>query len=314
MFRSTAVRRVGLLLLIAAGGWYVWRHVHDLAELKNFRWTYLAPLLAVHLTTLACNGWMNRDVIAQFGLRLSARQWYGLAVINALGNYLPLPQAGAALRGAYLKRLHRFDYQRYTAGVLFAYTVSLALTGVAGLVTLAWLTHRGARIAWPAWAVSAALASLFLLATPPVAALFPAARLTRLVEGYRVLTRGGGVLTRLIAVRLILTAVNATGLWLAYASIARPTGFATAAAVSLGTVASGVVNVTPGNAGAAEAAAWGSAATIGASREVAVNAALVTRATAALIIFTLGPLFVSLLRTRPPEQTPTAPANPVLVA
>jgi hypothetical protein len=109
---SRFIRWIVVAALIALAVWYVSNNLGSLKNIKNFRLAYLAPLIAVHLASLGLNGWMNRQLIAEFGLKLGFVQWYGLSAINALGNYLPLPQAGAAVRGVFLKRLHGLGYGR----------------------------------------------------------------------------------------------------------------------------------------------------------------------------------------------------------
>jgi hypothetical protein len=96
------IRLIALLALVALAGWYARHHVDDLARLRNFRWSYFAPLVAVHLAALGFNGWMNRLLLARLGVPLTFTQWYGLSAVNALANYLPLPQGGAVARGAIL--------------------------------------------------------------------------------------------------------------------------------------------------------------------------------------------------------------------
>src|SRR4051794_11300343 len=115
------IRWAAPVALIGLAAWYVSRHRDDLGRLRDFQLAYLLPLIAVHLTALGLNGWMNRELLARLGVGLSFAQWYGLSTINALGNYLPLPQAGAMVRGAFLKRLHGLGYRRYAATILFSY-------------------------------------------------------------------------------------------------------------------------------------------------------------------------------------------------
>ena len=312
MLKSKVVRGIGLVALLLVAAWYASRHFNDLGQLRHFNRHYLVPLLLVHVATLGLNGWMNRELIARLGVKLPVLHWYGLAAVNALGNYLPLPQAGAAMRGAYLKRLHQLGYRRYAATVLFMYVLSLVIVGLAGLAALVELRSRGGRAAWWAWGVFWGLASLALLLVPGAARLVPGKRLAEFAEGYRALAHGG-LIARMVVARVVLIGVNASGIWLAYHSIGRPVGWVSSLVVSLATMASGVVNVTPGNTGTSEAAAYGAAAAIGEDRATAVNAALVFRLTAAVVVFTLGPLFIALLRPKgQPEahgaKAPVAPA------
>ena len=221
-------------------------------------------------------------------------QWYGLSAINALGNYLPLPQAGAAVRGVFLKRLHGLGYGRYTATVLYMYLASVVLMGVVGLGVAGYLAAKGTRVSWILWAAFGGLAAMAVLLTPHVARLIPGKKLQQLAEGYAGLGRWP-VVARLAFWKLLTIAVNATGFWLAFRSIGYPMNWAGSVVVALCVMISNVVNVTPGNAGAAEAAAWLAARLVGADANLAVVAQLVYRFTAAIVIFTIGPVAVTIL-------------------
>jgi uncharacterized membrane protein YbhN (UPF0104 family) len=310
MRNSRIIRWTALVALVGVVAWYVRHHFNDLRSLSEFQWTYFAPLLGVHLIAVGLNGWMSRELLERLGVTLSFGQWYGLSAVNALANYLPLPQGGAVARGALLKRLHGLGYRRYAATVLFSYVMSLVLVGVAGLLALSYLRWHGGRASWLMWGVFAGLTSLCVLLAPVAANLLPGQRLAQLAEGYKLLgTRG--IIARLIAARVIMMVVNATGIWFAYRSIHHATGWVSSGVISLSAMASGVVNVTPGNAGAAEAAAWGAASGIGQDRIAAVNAALIYRLTAAAVVFTVGPLATLLLARRATALTPaTSEASP----
>jgi uncharacterized membrane protein YbhN (UPF0104 family) len=312
MTKKGMIRWAALLALLGLAAWYVRHHFQDLSRLREFQWTYFTPLLAVHLTALGLNGWMNRELLARLGVTLSFTQWYGLSAVNALANYLPLPQGGAVARGALLKRLHGLGYRRYAATVLFGYVMSLVLVGAAGLLALSYLRYHGVRSSWLMWGIFAALTSLCVLLAPGAAKLLPGQRLGQLTEGYRLLGTPATI-ARLVAARIALMAVNATGIWLAYRSIGRPTGWASSLVVALSAMASGVVNLTPGNTGAAEAAAWGAARGIGQDRFATLNAALIYRLTAATVIFVVGPLATYVLTRRAGalNQTEIIPQTPI---
>jgi uncharacterized membrane protein YbhN (UPF0104 family) len=299
------IRWILFAAVLALAAWYLKNNLKSLKTVENFRLAYLAPLIAVHLASLGFNGWMNRQLIAEFELRLGFVQWYGLSAINALANYLPLPQAGAAVRGVFLKRLHGLGYGRYTATVLYMYLASVVLMGFVGLGVLAYMRSRGDPVSWMLWAVFGGLAAMSVLLAPHVAALVPGTKLRQLAEGYAALGRWS-VIARLTFWKLLTIAVNGTGFWLAFRSFGYPVNWPAALVVALFVMISNVVNVTPGNTGAAEAAAWLAARLLGIDKNFAVVAQLIYRATAAIVIFTTGPLAVAILSRRTPATSAAA--------
>ncbi len=90
-----------MVAVLAGMGWYVWHARGDLKIITRFDLRYLAPMLLVPLASLWVNGVIAQILVREFGVRISAREAYGLSTVNALGNYLPVPQAGAVARGVY---------------------------------------------------------------------------------------------------------------------------------------------------------------------------------------------------------------------
>src|SRR2546423_11023733 len=114
---SRMIRALVLLAILAGLGWYVWHARGDLKKIRHFDLSYTFPMVLVPLASLAANGLIGRDLAAEFAVRLRPMEWYGLSTVNALGNYLPLPQAGTLARGVYLKKVHQLPYASYAATV-----------------------------------------------------------------------------------------------------------------------------------------------------------------------------------------------------
>src|SRR5436190_8247214 len=125
-------------------GWYIWDQRVDLLDkLRQARTGYLLPLVGVALIQPLLNGLIGRKLAAQFGVRMTVFEAYALAVANALGNYLPIPQAGAMARGVYLKRVHGLPYGTFAASLLVTYVAAAALYGVVVLDALTALAAIG---------------------------------------------------------------------------------------------------------------------------------------------------------------------------
>src|SRR4029079_13817100 len=88
--------------VLAAIGWYVWHARKDLAIVTRFDVRYLVPMLLVPALSLWVHGRIGRAGAREFGVRLTGLEAYALAAVHSLGNYLPVPQAGAVARGVYL--------------------------------------------------------------------------------------------------------------------------------------------------------------------------------------------------------------------
>jgi hypothetical protein len=295
--------------LIAGGvlvglGWYAWRSRDELWRiLASFDPRYVAPMLAVGLLQPLVNGWIGKLLTGEFGIRLGGLEAYALATLNALGNYLPVPQAGAVARGVYLRRVHRLPYGMFAASVLVTYVTAAAIYGLVGLATLGVLsfTHQPAK--WEFWVAFGVLTSSLLLFTP----LSRVVPLPRRLAGFRKAIHTLGrhhVLARIVALQLAMVALTSTGLWLAFLALPGGGGVSWLAGllVALAVMGSGVVNVTPGNLFVEQFVAMGAAYLLGVDKPLALAASALYRAMAVVCVFAIGPALTAWLARQLPRE------------
>jgi uncharacterized membrane protein YbhN (UPF0104 family) len=286
-------------LILAGLGWYVWSARSTLQTVKGFDRNYLFPMLLVPLASLAVNGRIGRDLVAEFGVQLDPLEWYGLAAVQSLGNYLPVPQAGAMARGVYLKRVHALPYSTYAATVVVTYVTSLALSGWTGLAGLAVLGSLGRPSPWLLWLVFAGLSMAVLMFTP-AAKLLPVPRRLAMFDTGLARLRRHSVLTRVVVHQIVLIALTTTGLWLACHAFSQGHAVTWLMALMLGlmVMASGVINVTPGNVGVEQGAAELTARLLHVPPMLGFLASALFRLMAVLVVFVIGPIFSAYLARR----------------
>ena len=296
---ATYFRALIAIAVVAGSGWYVWHSRHQLAVVLKLDWHYLVPMILVPLASLGVNGLIGRDLAAEFGVKLSAVEWYGLAVVNSLGNYLPLPQAGAVARGMYLKRVHGLSYVTYGATLVATYVSAVALYGILGLTGLAILSFLGRPSPLFLWVVFAALTGSLLLFTPAVRFLPLPRRLVDLPTHLKAL-RSHHLLRRIILLQTLLVALTTTGLWLACRTLPGGHEVTWPIALMLGLMilGSGIVNVTPGNIGVEQGVAELSARMLHITPNVGFLGSAIFRAVSVVTILAIGPVFSMVLARR----------------
>jgi hypothetical protein len=295
------VRWVLMGVVLAGLAWYVWHARRDLAIVTRFDLRYLAPMLAMPLLALWANGRIGRELAAELGVRLGGLEAFALSTVNALGNYLPIPQAGALARGVYLKRVHQFAYSTYAASIVVTYVSSLALCGWVGLAGLTALAATGRPAPWQLWAIFGALSASAAMFALPSALMPLPRRLAGFHEGVRTLA-AHHVLGRIVLLQLLPIVLAATGLWLACLALPGGEGVSWPMALMMGllvTVA-GVANVTPGNLGVEQAAAMFTAHLLKIRPELGFLASSLFRVMAIGVVFVIGPVLAHwLARQRP---------------
>src|SRR5688572_10959265 len=199
------VLAVGVLVAL---GWYVWRARFELVGVwENLDWGRVGllagPMVLVPVLSLWVNGWIGRELVGELGVKLAAGEAFALSCVQSMGNYLPVPQAGAVIRGFYLKRLHGLTYTTYAASVLVTYVTGMALWGLLGLAALGVSAAWGARTPWQLWVVFAALVGSLVMFTPVSAKIRLPRRLAEFDAGMRRLGRGD-VLLRIVVLQGML--------------------------------------------------------------------------------------------------------------
>jgi len=214
---------------------------------------------------------LPEDFRKKFRSGPAREEWFGLAAVTALGNYLTPLSGGLVARAAYLKRRHNFPYAHFLAMLAANYMIAFAVIGVTGIVTLLTLTGTE-RVSWPVL--------LFFLATLsmiPLVLLVPSTFIgsrhrwllfvNHAMEGLHAIRRDGALLGKLIATTFFNITVGALLLFVAFASTGFPIPFSVALLIFLLTSYTVLINITPGNLGVQEVVTSLAAAILGAGAD-----------------------------------------------
>jgi hypothetical protein len=297
---------LGVLGLLA---WYCWHARAEfaliLSQIDGRAFARLAvPMLLVPIVSLAINAQISRDLVAEFDVRLRPLEAFALSAVNALGNYMPLPQAGAMARGLYLKKAHNLAYTTYAATIVVTYVSSLVLTGLFGLAGLAVLSFAGRPAPWPLWVAFAGLTASLLAFTPLDKYVRLPRRFSLFREGLDTL-RQHHILLRIILLQCVLVLITATGLFLSARALPGGHEVSWPIALMLGLISmvAAVVNVL----GAEQVAAMACAAILHIDPNLGLAASALFRLTAVVVVFTVGPFMAHWLAKRASPADDIAP-------
>lgn len=284
-----------LIIIIVGLGFYLKANEELLSSLSKISLASVLWLIAIRILFMATNGLFLHAFAAKFGVHLSPKEWFGLAVVTTMGNYITPFSGGLIARAAYLKRRHAFPYAQFAASLAANYLVTFWIIGVIGLLAMITLVPAGLF----SWAVtlwfSGVTIALSILTMLPAVRLPGSNRLVRTIntvmEGWTLVRKDSLLLMRLALYTLINVLLNGLSFWLAYHALKIPISFAAALLISLLAVFSILVNVTPGNLGLQEAVISLSSGLLGAGVGQGLLVALLIRATTLAPAFSLGPIF-----------------------
>ncbi|MGB4190713.1 MAG: hypothetical protein BWZ01_02270 [Deltaproteobacteria bacterium ADurb.BinA179] len=295
-----AIISLVLFFMAAAGiGLYLLRRPELIGHLQYISPWSVILLFLMSVATLAANGLYLRIFANKFSVHLKWKEWFGLASVTAMGNYLTPFSGGLLARGAYLKNRHDFSYAHFLAMLAANYVIAFTVISVTGIVIM--LTLSGMEsFSWPMvlffLATLSAIVLAWFLPSPPIQGR---TRLLRLVqqtmEGKGFIQRDRGLLWKLVSLTVFNVVVGAFLFFTAFHSIGADIPFRIALLIYLLTACSVLINITPGNLGVQEAVASLAAVMLGAGADMGLLAALIVRAVSIISAFALGPIFSYLL-------------------
>jgi uncharacterized membrane protein YbhN (UPF0104 family) len=274
---------------------YLHRHPELIRHVLEISPWIALPLFLMSVATLVANGLYLRVIAEKFDVHLTLKEWFGLASVTAMGNYLTPFSGGLVARAAYLKSRHHFPYAHFLALLAANYMIAFAVIGITGVLTMLTMIGTG-RFSWPMILFFlATLSTILLVSFFPSLSIGGHHRFLRLLqqaqEGLDVIRRDRVLLLKLIALTFFNVAVGALLFSLVFHSVGAAIPFKIALLIYLLTACTVLINITPGNLGVQEAVASLAAALLGAGADMGLLASLIIRSVAILAAFALGPIF-----------------------
>ena len=301
-----------LFFIAAAGiGFYLKHNPGLIGYVRNISPWSMLLLFLVSVATLAANGLCLRIFARKFSIYLKWKEWFGLASVTAMGNYLTPFSGGLVARATYLKHRYDFPYSHFLAMLAAHYMIAFAVISITGIITA--LTRIGIEnYSWPVLLFFlVTLSTILLVSYAPSMAAGKQYRLLRLVqpalEGFDIIRRDRALWGKLITLTFFNAAAGGLLYFVAFASVGFAVPFTVALLIYLLTSFTILINITPGNLGVQEAATSLAASILGAGADMGLLAALIVRAVAILSAFALGPIFSYLLSkelTKDPGRSP----------
>ena len=152
-----------LFFIAAAGiGFYLKHNPGLIGYVRDISPWSMILLFLMSVAMLAANGLCLRIFAKKFSIHLKWKEWFGLASVTAMGNYLTPFSGGLVARAAYLKHRYDFPYAHFLAMLAANYMIAFAVISVTGIVTVLTRTGTGS-YSWPVLLFFLATLSTILL-------------------------------------------------------------------------------------------------------------------------------------------------------
>jgi len=289
---------ITLIFTVIGIGFYLSNNQDLLLSLKNIPISYILILLVIQVLLLVTNGLFLKALTLKFNIHLKMTEWFGLAVVTTMGNYVTPFSGGLLFRATYLKHQHSFSFTKFATLIYANYLINFWSIGVIGTLSILIVDPTGTnRMVLLFFLMVVLILSIIILL--PVTKIPGNSKLNRIInssiDGWLLIKRDKKLLTKLISYTLANIILNTLAFWVACSALGFTISLFASVIISLVAAFSIVIKITPANLGIHEAIIGFSAPLVGIGAGEGLMTALVIRGTGIIVIFLLGTLFSYLL-------------------
>jgi uncharacterized membrane protein YbhN (UPF0104 family) len=276
-----------LALIIAFIADYLRKNSEALAPVREIGGGYLVALIALSLVYFAVTGLALRKMVAPFNVDL--REHFQLSLASSFLNLVLPMRGGAFLRALYLSKVHGLTYAAFLASLFAHYVLVVLVNSFFALVVAGIVAYTEGHLAWKVGVTFVAILTAAFAASigrlPE--RLLPAA----FVEAQRdwwAIRRRRDVVAWLSGFAFVQTLIYTVITLVAFSALGAPATVLQATFLaSVGSLAV-LLSLTPGSLGVMEALFFLSATVLGIDPAASLVAALLIRATQALVLLFAG--------------------------
>jgi hypothetical protein len=296
-----------IILLILGGGalWYGYANRELFLNLKKISFPDLLVLGLLVFVSHILNGYRFKYLMRVFKINLNFREWFGLSICNSMFNYYLPARGGIVVRAYYLKNKYKFSYSFYTSLLTGSYIITLFLSAITGLLLTLLFKFIHGVLYEKLLAIFVMLISLILIITAllilslKIGRNFDNEKLNNLTSNIRkglyFFRDNKKLIVIFSALYLISIFILGARLFICFSAIDIKVLFLQTFIISSLTAFSMVLSLTPANLGIKEGVITLSAYLFGIYANEAMLVALIDRAVAVILIFSLGLIFSRIL-------------------
>ena len=305
--KKIIIYSVVLLAIIAGFFFYVRHHLDEFERISSLSFIDFAVISCLVMATMFLNGLIIKVLVEFFGIKMRASEWFGLAVVNTLGNYMPL-KVGFVLRAAYLKKAHNFPYTTFISSMGVASVIVILSSGLIGMVGMAAMYFIFDTFSPVLFVLCALifLGALFLIIFSPVVRSSKnkfMRRISNVIEGWNSVKKDRKLLLKLFCINILAIFVYALRVYYASFALGYNFSFLYALLIGIPALLSVFLIIVPAGLGVREAVMGFSSRLLAETALCGVVIGSLDRLVAMMWVVVLGSIFALLLSRRLARKT-----------
>jgi len=300
-------RVIGITFLIICLFLFGYYFFNNLSEFKSIRIVDIYYLIYFFLAlsfNLLLLGWVNKYHLIPFNIKLSFKEWFGLAAVTSFYNVITPFKGGLAVRAAYLKKKRGLNYAHFLSSLAALAIIMFIAPCILGLISLGLLYYFYGIFNWIVFIIF--LISFFVFLSVFIMPKINSSnkiivKLNQSIEGWHEIRKNKNVLIKIFLINIFQIVLSVFAVIFAYKVFGIQLSFIVALfLVCLGNLG-GIISLTPANLGFAEAIGVFSAFVVGISPVYSISVSILWRIVHFCIIGILGPLYSYILLKHNPK-------------
>jgi len=252
------------------------------------------------IITITLNGNKIEILTRYYKLKLKFKEWFGLSVVTTMGNYLAPFGSGMLLRGVYLKKKYGFSYKNFITTLATSYLTSFLLYSFIGIMITIIIYYQYNLFN----TIFFLIFLITFLSCLGIMVLSPKIKnkknkflnkFEQIINNWKKMKKNYRLLIRLTLNDFFSLLNYSIRIFLAFYILGDKIPFISSVLISLVTLFSLIIGLTPASIGVKEALIAYSTTVIGKSFGLGIAVATIDRIIALIYVFFLGGLFSYIL-------------------
>ncbi|MBP8591204.1 flippase-like domain-containing protein [Candidatus Shapirobacteria bacterium] len=290
-------KKIILLITMVLFFIYIFINFDDFKQIRIYNFWLFLPLLVSSVLLLITNGIVLREVVLPFGIKLSAKEWFGLSVITATGNLLTPFQGGTITRAFYLNSRHKLSYSNFLSALSGIYIIVFWLNSLVALISILLVNYFYAAFNWLVFITFLIIfltLSFVIVFSPKIKRTFKLEilnKIVRVVNGWLVIKKNKRSVLFVALISFINVLLISVSSFLEFRAIGVEISFIKSLFVSIVSALSLFISLTPGSIGVREAFMAFTSNVVGVSSTKAITVSILDRIVSLIPLLFLAPVF-----------------------
>ncbi len=120
-----------LFILVAI---FLKNNYEEFIGIPKISFLYFSLMISISFISMYTNGQRVKLFADYYNIKLKFREWFGLAAVTTMGNYLTPFRGGVAARAFYLKKIHNFPYKSFLTTMAASYIMRFLVYSLFGII------------------------------------------------------------------------------------------------------------------------------------------------------------------------------------